>query len=401
MDMHQVTDIVTNTYRGSGPTTYNDRTHSTFIEGVNPTQGGYHTHTHHPATQHPVATPQQLGIVHRHTRVTVDRFETFYNLPPNQPPPVRPFLGYPLHPHHLSQAWTSSPSLTPPFPTPPPSAEVTFDPPVSSWKRGKEPVPSLKAGQKPNAPSHEAFNLEPGLSSSRIAEISKIGSSVSIPSSQGSINHRLNNSTPGPIAPLQFDIPRLPQDYPSVNPIPPATYHLAHIEDLVDDFSPPHPRTYKSPPKDPSIPAWCDIPILDDHSIMLSNQPITQNEQTAKQGDHQHQRTINPRFGDERLPSTTTANKNARNTIPPTTPKQHDRNSKLDRVADGRILKKPYLSIPTRKDIDAREKDEIDPCNIGREQTPTENLKMEEPSLDDDIWAFLGREQGDDEGWFD
>ncbi|KAL8668867.1 MAG: hypothetical protein Q9224_007771 [Gallowayella concinna] len=137
---------------------------------------------------------------------------------------------------------------------------------------------------------------------------------------------------------------------------------------------------------------------------MLSNQPITQNEQTAKQGDHQHQRTINPRFGDERLPSTTTANKNARNTILPTASKQRlsdDRNTRLDRVADGRILKKPYPSIPTRKDIDAREKNEIDPCNIEREQTPTENLKMEEPSVDDDIWAFLGREQGDDGGWFD
>ncbi|KAL8667354.1 MAG: hypothetical protein Q9168_007276 [Polycauliona sp. 1 TL-2023] len=51
---------------------------------------------------------QEPGIVNRHTRVTIDQFETFYNVPLNTCPPVRPFRGHPMHPHYSNFSSVSS-----------------------------------------------------------------------------------------------------------------------------------------------------------------------------------------------------------------------------------------------------------------------------------------------------
>ncbi|KAL8867424.1 MAG: hypothetical protein Q9198_008518, partial [Flavoplaca austrocitrina] len=51
------------------------------------------------------------GVVYRHTKLIIDRFETFFNVPPNGYPSVKPFRGYPPHPHHNGPHFSPSPTL--------------------------------------------------------------------------------------------------------------------------------------------------------------------------------------------------------------------------------------------------------------------------------------------------
>ncbi|KAI4109294.1 MAG: hypothetical protein LQ339_001794 [Xanthoria mediterranea] len=160
MLFHQDVHVVTDTCLGSGASTYIDRTESIYTEGFNPTQHNYRSHRHYPATHRPADRGQEPGVVHRHTRVIIDRSETFLNVPPNHRPPVKPFRGYPMHPDD------NGPDFSP-FPTLQPSAP---QPATSSSEAAKIHAFSLQNARRRSAPSIIPAR-EPGIAGSHVVEI--------------------------------------------------------------------------------------------------------------------------------------------------------------------------------------------------------------------------------------
>ncbi|KAI4282607.1 MAG: hypothetical protein L6R38_002799 [Xanthoria sp. 2 TBL-2021] len=150
MLFHQNINVVTDTCLGSGARTYNDRTESIYTEGFN-------RHRHHPATQHPSDRGQEPGVVHRHTRIIIDRFETFLNVPPNHCPPVKPLRGYPMHPHHNGPRF-SPPTLHASTLQPAASSsEVVKTHTVSLQRPGPLSAPSITPAQLPDVPGTHVF----------------------------------------------------------------------------------------------------------------------------------------------------------------------------------------------------------------------------------------------------
>ncbi|KAL8847453.1 MAG: hypothetical protein Q9221_007522 [Calogaya cf. arnoldii] len=158
MLFHQNINVVTDTCLGSGVETHNERTESTYAEGFNPTLHNYRSHRHHPAIWRPSNTPQQPGIVHRHTRIIIDRFETYFNVPRNERPPVKPFKGYPMHPHYGGPQFVSTPGSQAPVVQPAsPISEAANALAVSLQLPGRRSAPTAAPTELSGTPRYDLF----------------------------------------------------------------------------------------------------------------------------------------------------------------------------------------------------------------------------------------------------
>ncbi|KAI4235221.1 MAG: hypothetical protein L6R40_006518 [Gallowayella cf. fulva] len=244
MDYRQITSVVTDTFRNDGFTNYQDEETTTFSEGFNGLK------------PHPFQRPR--GTIHRKTRITIERVETYEDTPLMAVPSLPSFLYNPTEFNHTPTPRVSQNSI---FQAPTPFATPAYANSNVLQYPAQTHAPRSQFGNYPQPATYAAFRAQKDELDRQYSQLAADPSSQRAP-----VYHQVPGHTRPHYNPTRGAVPPDPQlshnlgqlqssaapqqrryEPPSLGTGPPSQSQLSHNLDQLQSSATPQQRRYEPP----------------------------------------------------------------------------------------------------------------------------------------------------------